>query len=877
MAEEQHDYRFAAFISYRHREPDHTWARWLHKALETYRVPKKLAAQRGLPRRLEKVFRDEEELPAAASLSDKIEQALVDARYLIVICSPQTPPSQWVNEEIGRFRQMGRDDRLLALMIEGNPEESFPENLKKVTRQVDDGQGGTQEVVEHVEPLAADVRGGPQDTPRRARELARLRLLAVILGVDFDDLRQREALRRRRRLITAGATAAGVLLALGSASGFAVYQAQRAEQAQQQAEEASGVAVDTIESMLDSKQQLEHKAGTRDTQASMLESALDKLKNIKSDLGETQRAVARRAAYVRLERGTLYLLEGNTESAGNNYEEALATLQELAEAHPEDPAIQRDLGLAWHLLGKLAERRGETHTAAERFQKALGVRERLMENHPENVGARRDLAQSYEFLGHTAATMGDTEQALTYHQRSLKLREAVREQRPEQRAARRELSDSLSNIGDMQLRLGSPNKAAAQYDRSLTLFNKLYESQPQNTEAQRNLSVALSKLGALNLRRGKPAAAQQYFQKALELIRRLVASDPEHTEWQRALSRCRTNLGYALEQQGELKEALETYQKAQQTAQKLVEQVPDRADAKKHLADAHQMIGSLLRRGGKPKEALNPLRRALEIRSTLAEAAPEDAGLKRALSKSHQRLGNAHRALNQTEKARAHLQKTADLRRALFEKEQTAQSRRDLSVALLHLARASPPGPSLEPLEEAIELRRKRLEQENPGPDDRRAVAKAYYLLGTTLRRLEHGDQALRSFEKAQNLLAAVVEARSDYAAAHKELAMTTKALGELLAAEGRTDKAAEVLDKAVQLWARQEGTDAAIQLANTRVQLGDALAQKKEFEKARGQYEIARKLLNRLAEAGHLSTAQKEKWIKAIDAKAGKIERKAI
>lgn len=38
-------YRYDAFISYRHVEPDRGWAKWLHGALETYRVPKQLVAK----------------------------------------------------------------------------------------------------------------------------------------------------------------------------------------------------------------------------------------------------------------------------------------------------------------------------------------------------------------------------------------------------------------------------------------------------------------------------------------------------------------------------------------------------------------------------------------------------------------------------------------------------------------------------------------------------------------------------------------------------------------------------------------------------------------------------------------------------------------
>ena len=52
--------RFAAFISYSHRDMD--CARWLHKAIETYRVPRALVGTQGdfgaVPPRLRPVFRD---------------------------------------------------------------------------------------------------------------------------------------------------------------------------------------------------------------------------------------------------------------------------------------------------------------------------------------------------------------------------------------------------------------------------------------------------------------------------------------------------------------------------------------------------------------------------------------------------------------------------------------------------------------------------------------------------------------------------------------------------------------------------------------------------------------------------------------------------
>src|SRR5580658_861351 len=152
------DYRFAAFISYRHVEPDRRWAKWLHTQVETYRVPKHLQRERGLRARVGRIFRDEEELPASANLSAELEAALQQSRFLIVVCSPRTPASQWVNQEVLRFRELGRHDRVLALLIEGEPADAFPQSLREIRRTVVDTQSLPREQVEDVEPLAADVR-----------------------------------------------------------------------------------------------------------------------------------------------------------------------------------------------------------------------------------------------------------------------------------------------------------------------------------------------------------------------------------------------------------------------------------------------------------------------------------------------------------------------------------------------------------------------------------------------------------------------------------------------------------------------------------------------------------------------------------------------
>ena len=77
-------------MSYSHR--DRQVANWLHRALETYRLPLHMIAA-GKAERLRPIFKDRDELPASDSLGDAIETAIHSSDALIVLCSPAAAAS----------------------------------------------------------------------------------------------------------------------------------------------------------------------------------------------------------------------------------------------------------------------------------------------------------------------------------------------------------------------------------------------------------------------------------------------------------------------------------------------------------------------------------------------------------------------------------------------------------------------------------------------------------------------------------------------------------------------------------------------------------------------------------------------------------------
>ena len=78
--------KYDAFISYRHTPLDMEIAKKLHKGLETFRIPLPVQKKTG-KKKISRVFRDQEELPIGADLTEKISSAIRESEYLIVICS----------------------------------------------------------------------------------------------------------------------------------------------------------------------------------------------------------------------------------------------------------------------------------------------------------------------------------------------------------------------------------------------------------------------------------------------------------------------------------------------------------------------------------------------------------------------------------------------------------------------------------------------------------------------------------------------------------------------------------------------------------------------------------------------------------------------
>lgn len=197
-------YRFRAFLSYSHK--DRRTAEWLHQALEAYRIPRQLVGKRTsfgpVPPRVGRIFRDEEELKGSPDLSAPIREALQESESLVVLCSSHAAGSHWIDQEIREFQGLGREDRIVAVIAGGVPNdpqrECFPPALK--SKLGPDGEPAGK----LAEPLAINLN-------KLGRRRALAKVLASLTGLQYDDLWRREWRRLWRRRIVATAIVLSVL------------------------------------------------------------------------------------------------------------------------------------------------------------------------------------------------------------------------------------------------------------------------------------------------------------------------------------------------------------------------------------------------------------------------------------------------------------------------------------------------------------------------------------------------------------------------------------------------------------------------------------------------------------------------------------------
>ena len=572
-------FMYRAFISYSHA--DKAWTDWLHKALETYRVPSRLVGKQTaagiIPRRLNPIFRDRDDLASAHDLGNKVNEALGKSAALIVICSPRSATSRWVNDEVLAFKRLGRTERIFCLIVDGEPnatdipgrdaEECFAQALR--FQLGSNGQPNTN----RTEPIAADAR---PDKDGKAN--SKLKLIAGLLDVGFDALKQRELQRRNRRMAAITALALVVMATTSVLAVFAlisrhdaVVAQQVAERRQKQAEGLVGFMLGDLNdklsqvNRLDIMQAVEDKSmayfralpstDVNDTALAQRAKALEQIGSGRMDLGNLPGALdafrasttlssrlaaaspadgPRQIAYSRTLTfiGMVHLNQGKLDEAQRDFESARRVLQSPLAQTPRDPSLLEQLSYLDNDIGHVLESRGQPTEAALEYQRTLGDAQKAVAAKPDNGDLLSNLGDAHNNVGKLALQHGDLLTAIAEYRAddAIETRLAARDprnnnQRQNMMRVRAILGRTLSLAGETQVGMHD-------LQQSVDLATQLTQFDPQETTFQEHLALYSSQLARLQRLSGDLRSATASNARAVTILAALSKKDLTNRNWQ---------------------------------------------------------------------------------------------------------------------------------------------------------------------------------------------------------------------------------------------------------------------------------------------------------------------------------------------------------
>jgi tetratricopeptide (TPR) repeat protein len=639
---EHYSFNYNAFISYRHLPLDQAVAKKLHTLLETYRLPCALTVQ-GFPGWLRRVFRDEEELPTAGVLTDSIRQALEQSGWLLVICTPDTPLSRYVLLEIQIFIGLGRADRIMALLVKGEPERSVPEILREIPG---------------FETRILDLRSSK--TGQTIRRLAQVmpRIIAACLGCTDDELR-REDIRRGHRLFLVGSAAIAALLVFSGL--FCYFQWRTAELARQRAKVEKDGMMQVIKSLTYTlPEKMKDISYTYPPVAKVLEQNLQTLDEIMDLNGDSNEALREKAMnYLKLE--SAWEVLGDHRKACNLGRDGLKIFQNLAKdktdkkAQVDLTAAYRELGdgyrqggfgdyaienyrkaiFIFENLGKMNKREQESlamcyywmanlysfskkddDNAIECFQKCLKILENLTHDKDTRSAFASDyhnLWNVYNDLANIYNYMGETDQAFDYQQKCLRISTNLARDKRD-RTAQFYLASDYSNLGYFYCRIGDKNNGFKYIQKSLSITEDL-ASDKTNKMNQRSLAIYYLSRGFIS--GDHLDEAIHYYHKAKN-IQESLAKDKTNKFAQEFLLICYNMLGNAYCSKKSYDDAMHYYQRALIIQENLAKDKMDKG-IQGHLAAIYSGFGDVYCEKGAYNDAINYYQKALRIREILTK------------------------------------------------------------------------------------------------------------------------------------------------------------------------------------------------------------------------------------------------------------------
>jgi len=392
-------------------------------------------------------------------------------------------------------------------------------------------------------------------------------------------------------------------------------------------------------------------------------------------------------------------LPGSTPARKLVVTKALEYLDGLAAEAAGDPALQRELAVAYDKVGDVqgnpsTANLGDPAGALESYRKAETVRRRVVAETPDNLDARIELATSMAKIADALVGRGAVQDAIGFYRETLDVREAaLKEGRPDADTAHRALVETTGRLCTVLLATGDatgalencrrnravadsrlaadptdavmrghratnsialgnalrltrqPAEAETALLDAIVRHNELLKTNPTNAEVRRRLAIAHGYLANVFLDRQRPADAARSFEQAIGELSALLAADPSN-------ARTAPELAYMLNQRARVLMALNDRAEARQEASRALALARTAADRQGAGGDAlNEYAWALV--STEPAELRNPAQALIYARRALERAGAPNPVYLHTLGSAQHQLGQREEAIQTLEKALA--------------------------------------------------------------------------------------------------------------------------------------------------------------------------------------------------------------------------------
>jgi tetratricopeptide (TPR) repeat protein len=519
--------RYWAFLSYSHH--DRRLAERLHRALETYRLPQRLVGRQGpmgkVPGRLHPIFRDRDELTASSQIGPVVKAALAASRALIVLCSPAAAGSSWVDGEIAAFRSAHPNASVLCVLCSGeplasrNPATASNECMPPALRAQFDGGVGVADTT----PLAADLR--PQGDGWR---LGVQKLVAGLAGVPLDQLVQRDAMRRHRRMGWLAAALAMIAIALGT---MAIFALQARDEARRQRVQAEGL----IEFMLGDLRKKLEPVGRLDVLDAVGARALNYYDN-QDPRSLNANALGRRSQALHLI-GDISDRRGDIAAAQAAFRRASDTTSELLKRAPNDGQRIFDHAQSVFWVGYMDWQHGDTAAAEQAFLEYQRLANRLVAKDPTNMDWLAEVGSAHSNLGTLLLEQDRAAEAIPQFLSALQVDQRISASAPGDTSLKLALGQGYSWLSSAYFQNLEFARSNQQREQEIALYDALLAREPNNAQVIERSMFAHRFLAELRIADGNLGAAAAEIAMTMKYIEPQLKLDPDNTDWQQAAAK----------------------------------------------------------------------------------------------------------------------------------------------------------------------------------------------------------------------------------------------------------------------------------------------------------------------------------------------------